>query len=64
MPDNILPRNIRVWVYGIAIPLLPLLVFYGVISENAAPLWLAAIGGVLTPGLALANVPKRDDSDG
>jgi len=33
----------------------PLLVFYGVLAEAAAPLWIAAAGAWLSTGLAAKN---------
>lgn len=45
----------RKYIYGIALALLPLLIAYGVLSEEHAPLWAAAIGAVLVPGMAWAN---------
>jgi hypothetical protein len=57
--DRFLSREIRVWVYGVTVVAMPLLVFYGVVEQSAAPLWIAAAGGVLVPGLALANVPPK-----
>lgn len=59
---------VRRWVYGVALAAMPLAVLYGIVSEAAAPLWLALVGAVLVPGLALANVPpgpgKRRRTDG
>lgn len=53
-------REHRKYLYGVSLVALPLLVFYGVVSESAAPLWIAAAGGVLTPGLALNNLPPKE----
>ena len=61
--DRFLPADVRRWVYGVAIVAMPLLVFYGVVSESAAPLWVAAVGGILVPGLAVANVPSKVKGD-
>ena len=49
---------IRRWIYSVALVLIPLLVFYGILSEAAAPLWVALVGAILVPGLAVANTPK------
>lgn len=54
-------REVRKALYGICLAAVPLLVFYGVISEDAAPLWIAMIGAVLAPSLALANLTPKDD---
>lgn len=61
--DRFLPADVRKWVYGVAIVAMPLLVFYGLVSEAAAPLWIALVGGILVPGLAIANVNAGDDDD-
>lgn len=50
----------RRWIYGIAIAVLPLLIAYGVVSKEDAPLWIALVGAVLVPGLAVANVNDAD----
>ncbi len=55
-----IPAHVRKWIYSISLAAMPLLVFYGVLEENAAPLWIAAIGAVLGNGLALANVQDDD----
>jgi len=46
---------VRKWLYGIAVVVMPLLITYGVLSAEQAPLWLAIVGAVLVPGLAFAN---------
>ena len=53
----------RRWIYGIAVVLIPLLVAYGAVDENIAPLWLAVVGAILVPGLALANVNPNEPAD-
>lgn len=45
----------RRYVYGIALAAVPLLIVYGLITAEVAPLWVAMAGAVLVPGLALAN---------
>ena len=54
MIDKLLSREGRKWLYGICLAAVPLLVLYGVISKDAAPLWIALIGAVVSPTLALA----------
>lgn len=41
---------VRLWLYGTAVPLLALLVGYGVVSDHLAALWLAAVQGLLVVG--------------
>lgn len=59
----LLPLWARKWLYGVAVALIPLLVAYGLMSTNEAPLWLALIAAVLggAPNLvALANAREPE----
>lgn len=51
--DKYLTPVVRKWVYGICLASLPVLVFYGLVEPEAAPLWLAF-------ALALLNVQDED----
>ena len=53
--EKYLSREVRKWIYGISLAAVPLLVLYGVIDESAAPLWVALIGAVVAPTLALTH---------
>ncbi len=53
-------REGRKSLYLISLAAIPLLVFYGVITEDAAPLWVALIGSILAPTMALAHMPPKD----
>lgn len=44
----------RKWLYGIAVGVQPLVVFYGVFDENQAAVLVAAAGTVLAQGVAAA----------
>lgn len=57
---NLFTREVRKWIYGVALVAVPLLVAYGIIDENLAPLWIALIGAIFVPGLALANLPPKE----
>lgn len=59
---NLSPQTRR-WVYSVGLAAIPLLVFYGAIEREAAPLWIAAVGAILGNGLALANVADPAPSD-
>jgi len=48
-------------VYGIALAVVPLLVLYGILDEQSAPLWIALVSAVVVPGLAVAHV--NDDRE-
>lgn len=54
----------RAWIYRILTAAVPLLITYGVVDEQAAPLWIALGGAVLGTGLASLNTStKADDSN-
>lgn len=53
-------RDGRKWVYKICLTIIPLLVFYGAISEQAAPLWIALVGSILAPTMALTHMTPKD----
>lgn len=56
MEDKI-PQEVRAWLYRISAAVVPLLVFYGVLAEDAAALWLGVLGAVLGFGQAtLASI--------
>ena len=48
-----LTPTIRRWIYSLALAALPVLIFYGLVAPEAAPLWLAFV-------LALVNVPADE----
>ena len=62
MINKYLTREVRKWLYGVSLTIIPLLVAYGVLEESAAPLWVALVGSILAPTLALTHLtPKGDD---
>lgn len=54
--NEFLNRDARKWIYGVCLAAVPLLVLYGVIDEAAAPLWVALIGALIAPSLALTHL--------
>lgn len=54
--SKLMSREGRKWLYGVALTIVPLLVAYGAISESAAPLWIALLGSLLAPSLALTHL--------
>ncbi|QSB04501.1 phage holin [Natronoglycomyces albus] len=55
-------QRTRAYIYRISIPVVALLVFYGIIAEGAAALWLGLIGAVLGIGdiaLAAKHTPTQ-----
>ena len=63
MLNKILSREGRKWLYGIALTVVPLLVAYGVVEESAAPLWIALVGSLLAPTLALTHLTPVDTGE-
>jgi len=68
MMNRLMSREGRKWLYGIALTVVPLLVAYGVIEESAGPLWIALIGSIVAPSLALTHLtpdlpPPGEDRD-
>lgn len=49
----------RAWIYRVLTAVTPLLIAYGVIGEQVAPLWVALGGAVLGTGLASAHTSVR-----
>lgn len=52
-----LTPNVRRWAYAVITALVPLLVIYGQLEHEAAPLWLALAASVLGTSTALAHTP-------
>lgn len=60
----LISRDGRKWIYGVCLAAVPLLVAYGVLEKDDAPLWIALIGAVVAPALALANLtPDQQQGD-
>jgi hypothetical protein len=61
-----LSANTRTYIYGIAIALVPILVSFGLLTEDRAPLFVTLIAAVLASGpsvLAIRNVtPDTPDT--
>ena len=52
----------RAYIYGVLIALAPLSVFYGLLADNEAALWLGVVGALLGTGahaLASANTSTQ-----
>lgn len=59
--SKVFTREVRKWIYGVSLVAVPLLVLYGVIDEATAPLWVALIGAIVAPTLALNNLTPKDE---
>lgn len=58
--SELIPAEVRTWLYGIITAAIPLLTAYGLISSETAPLWLALAGALLATTTALAYRPTRE----
>lgn len=45
----------RAYIYRISLVVIPLLIAFGVVQKEDAPLWIALLGAILNTGLATAN---------
>ena len=63
MFERLTSREGRKWLYGISLAGVPLLVAYGVISKDAAPLWIAFLGALISPTLALTHLSPPEGRD-
>jgi len=61
--NKIMSREGRKYIYIVSLAAIPLLVFYGVISEDAAPLWIAFAGAVIAPVMALSHLTPEDTEE-
>ena len=41
--DKTIPLSARRWIYGVATAVIPLLIAYGVVDDQTAPLWVALV---------------------
>ena len=51
----------RRWLYSVLMAAVPLLTFYGALSEQEAALWAGMVGAVLGLTTAVAHVPTPQD---
>ena len=52
----------RGWLYGVLTALIPLLITYGVLDQQTAPLWLALVASILGTSTALAQTPLKKEN--
>lgn len=50
----------RRWLYGVLMALVPILTFYGALTEQEATLWAGMVATVLGLGTAMAHVPAPE----
>lgn len=52
--------TVRAWIYRIIVSAAPLVVFYGLMTQEAAALWVALVATLLGNGLAVMNTSTKD----
>lgn len=55
-----LTPSLRGWLYAVLTALVPLLIIYGVLDEQTAPLWIALAASILGTSTALAHTPRKE----
>ena len=63
MVEKLLSREGRKYIYIISLAVIPLLVAYGVIDEEVAPLWVALAGAVIAPVVALTHLTPKEPKE-
>jgi hypothetical protein len=53
--------EVRAYIYRVSLALIPLFILWGVLGEAEAPIYLAAIAGLLDVGLAVRHTPLQDE---
>jgi hypothetical protein len=56
-----LSQPVRAWIYRVFVAAIPLLIAYGVISGQTAPLWVTLGATVLGFGMAAKNTSINPD---
>lgn len=55
-----IPAKWRKWIYGVSVATVPVLVSFGWLTDDKAPVILGLLNAVFIGGLAFSNVPKGD----
>lgn len=63
MLEKIMSREGRKYIYIVSLAVIPLLVAYGVIDEEVAPLWVALAGAIVAPVVALTHLNPKEPKE-
>lgn len=58
---ELLSPKVRLWLYSVAVALFSLMLYYNIVDEKAAPLWLNLISTIFVVGgqiVATAHLPR------
>lgn len=61
--STFIPKEVRTYIYGIALAVAILLGGYGLIAEEMLPLWITVVGAILGHGTATVYRPTRPGAD-
>ena len=61
--NKLMSREGRKYIYIVSLAVIPLLVAYGVIDEEVAPLWVALAGAVIAPVVALTHLSPKEPKE-
>lgn len=61
--SKLMSREGRKYIYIVSLAVIPLLVAYGVIDEEVAPLWVALAGAVIAPVVALTHLTPKEPTE-
>ena len=61
--EKLLSREGRKYIYIVSLAVIPLLVAYGVIDEEVAPLWVALAGAIVAPVVALTHLTPKEPTE-
>lgn len=62
---ELLTPKVRLWLYAVAVAMFSLMLYYNIVDEKAAPLWLNLISTVFVVGgqvVATAHIPRGGTS--
>lgn len=63
----VLTPKVRTWMYAVAVAMFSLMLYYNLVDEKAAPLWLNLISTVFVVGgqvVATAHIPRGGSGSG
>jgi hypothetical protein len=58
--EKLMSREGRKYIYIVSLAVVALLGFYGVITEEAAPMWIALVAAISSPPLALSHLSPKE----
>ena len=60
-PRNLVPREARKYIYNVALSVLAIMGFFGIISDELMPLIVSLVGNVLAVAVARAHLSPEGE---